>query len=132
MSEIPTFFVPLAQPAEYEELFMELARFAGHPVPELAQRIYSITFIHDGEEWTATVGERLRGHTIANPRARAKNRRVSRPASDSATVEAIFAGNSYIVVTDSRLAPRIQSRWGNPFMAGRPGSVTYFGAKRAE
>src|SRR5260370_20299853 len=89
---------------------------------EIGRRIYSITFRGDGEEWTATVGEQLHGHTIANPRARAKKRQVERPLSDAATVRAIFAGasdfDSYIVVTDAGINPDVLSIFVNPFLAG--------------
>ena len=126
MSDAPAFFVPGVHPADLEKAYAELARFAGRSVLEPDERIYSVTFRHDGEEWTATVGEQLRGHTIADPRARAQYRRISRPVSDEATVWAIFAGRPYVVVTDSRSSPTVRSAWENPFLAGQPESVTYF------
>jgi hypothetical protein len=73
---VPEFFVPKAEPDEQESVYAALAEFAQRRVPPATDRIYSITFGHDGVEWTATVGERLKGHTIANPRARAKMCRI--------------------------------------------------------
>jgi hypothetical protein len=125
MPESRSFFLPTFGPSEQEAAYAELARWAGRSLPT-GPRIYSITYTHDGEEWIATVGEQLRGHTIADPRARAKMRRFSRPVGDAATVLAIFPGEPYMVVTDNRLNPNVRSKWENPFMAGRPRSVTYF------
>ena len=126
MSDAPAFFIPGIDPSSQEEAYAEPARFAQRSVPDHGERIYSITFPHDGEEWTGTVGEQLRGRTIADPRARAQSRRFSRPVSDEATVWGIFPGNPYVVVTDSRSNPAVRSAWENPFLAGRPESVTYF------
>jgi hypothetical protein len=122
----PEFFVPEAEPDESDSAYAELATLAQRKVPPMMDRIYSITFAHDGTEWTATVGERLKGHTIADPRARAKMRRIERPRSDSATVLAIFAGSPYMVVTDGGAIAGGRTAWENPFMAGHPTSVTFF------
>lgn len=122
----PEFFVPKAEPGEQESAYVELAAWAQRQVPPAKDRVYSITFEHDGVEWTATVGERLKGHTIANPRARAKMRRIERPRGDSATVLAIFAGPPYIVVTDGGAITGGSTAWANPFMAGQPTSATHF------
>lgn len=46
--------------------------------------------------------------------------------SDSAQVLAIFPGNPYLVVTNYRITDGVRSAWENPFMAGRPTSVTFF------
>jgi hypothetical protein len=128
-SEPPPFFVPGCDPSKQEAVYQELARRAaqwGVPL-DIGQRIYSITFIQDGkEQWTATVGEQLRGHTVADPQARAKKRRFSRPLSDPAKVLAIFAGAPYVVVTDARINPDVRSTFESPFLAGIPTSVTYF------
>jgi hypothetical protein len=128
MSTSPQFFVPHAEPGTHEEAYAELARFAGRRALPLGQRIYAITYVHDGEEWTAQVGERLRGHTIADPRARAKYRRIERPVSDAAMVLAIFPGTPYIVVTDGGVVGVTRSAWENPFLAGQPRSVALFGS----
>lgn len=124
--EAPEFFVPQAEPDEQESAYAELAALAQRHVPLTTDRIYSITFEHDGTEWIATVGKQLRGHTIANPRARAKKRRVERQRSDCATVLAIFAGVPYIVVTDEGAIAGGGTAWANPFMAGQPTSAICF------
>ncbi len=127
MSEARAFFIPGIEPAKQEGAYADLARLAHRSVLDPEERIYSITFHHDGEEWTATVGEKLHGHTIADPRARAQFRRFSRSVSDEATVWAIFPGSPYIVVTDKRFNPDVRSAWENPFLASVPRSVTLFG-----
>lgn len=106
--------------------YASLAKLVGVPTPPGGSRIYSITYRHDGDEWTATVGEKLHGHTVADPRARAKKRRVEKPLGDTAVVVAMFPGNPFFVFTDSGLGAGSRSAWENPFMAGRPSSVTYF------
>ena len=61
MTETPAFFVPAATPDNQELVYTDFANWCHMPVPPLKERIYSITYIHDGEEWTATVGESLYG-----------------------------------------------------------------------
>jgi len=126
MTEAPPFFVPAATADNQESVYEGFAKWCHCNVPPMGQRIYSITLVHDGEEWIATVGQQLSGSTIADPRSRAKVRRFSRPVSDPALVLAIFPGNPYMVVTNHRLAGNVGSRWENPFMAGIPTSITYF------
>lgn len=120
------FFLPSVSADKQEEVYSTLAKSVDCPVPSKKTRIYSITFRHDGDEWTATVGETLRGHTIADPSARAKNRRIERQLGDSAVVLAIFPGDPYCVFTDRGYSAGSRSAWENPFMAGRPSSVVYF------
>lgn len=120
------FFLPFVEPHEQEKAYSALAERAGRSIPSNDSRIYSITYRHDGEEWTATVGKQLHGHTIADPRARAKKRRTERPVGDFAIVLAIFPGVPFLVFTDSGNSKRSRSAWKNPFMA-RPTSVKYFG-----
>ena len=100
-----------------------LPEWQGGQIPE--RRIYSITFVHDGEEWTATVGEQLRG--IKHRVTRSKGQQLERttPISDAAMVLAIFPGAPYIVVTDKGINQKY-SKWENPFMAGSPVTVKYF------
>jgi len=120
----PKFFVPEpAKSDKQEETYAEFARMAGREIPE--RRIYSITFVHDGEEWTATVGEQLRG--IKRRMTRSKGQRIERTTSisDTAIVLAIFQGTPYIVVTDKGISQKY-SKWENPFMAGSPIAVKYF------
>lgn len=120
------FFLPSAPADKQEETYAGLAKLVGRPVPSSDARIYSITYIHDGAEWIATVGEKLHGHTIADPRARAKKRRTEKPVGDSAVVVAIFPSVPFLVFTDGGHGAGGRSAWENPFMAGQPISVTYF------
>lgn len=126
MPAVPAFFVPEAAPGGQEDTYADFAKWCGQSVPEIALRIYSITFIHDEEEWTATVGETL--HGMGRPkrgrRSATSERTVS--LSDPAMVLAIFPGNPYFVVTNHRINRNLRSAWESPFMAGRPNSVTYF------
>ena len=77
MTEAPKFFVPDVAPDKYEEVFQGLAKFCGSEPPPIDRRIYSIIFVHDGEEWTATVGEQMRGIRLPNRRSRSKKPAVS-------------------------------------------------------
>src|SRR5215470_5427933 len=125
MTDAPKFFVPAVADADkHEEVFEALAGLHGLKPPPAERRIYSITFVHDGEEWTATVGERLHGITLPNPRSRSKKPQFPQPLFDQAVVMAIFPGTEQFphkVLTDG--APG--SKWANPFMA-QAKSVTYF------
>jgi hypothetical protein len=83
--------------------------------------------MHDGEEWTATVGERLRGSKLRKTRRRgigSIERTV--PLSDPAVVFAIFPGYPYMVVTNHGIGQSVGSAWANPFMAGEPRRITLF------
>jgi hypothetical protein len=61
MEKAPAFFVPASTPENQETNYSDLAKMAGRTVPPIERRIHSITFTHNGEEWTATVGEKLTG-----------------------------------------------------------------------
>ncbi len=74
------FFVPAATPENTEEVYASLAKMCHRSVPDAAKRIYSIRYTHDGAEWTATVGEELRG----TPGSRTASRISTRPAETSA------------------------------------------------
>jgi hypothetical protein len=118
MGDSPSFFVPAADPDNEESVYAEFADWCGCSIPSRSKRVYSITFIHDGVEWTATVGEQLKGFE----RGRSPRNRVSDPA----FVLAIFPGNPYMVVTNHGIAENVGSEWVNPFLAGEPKSITYF------
>ena len=130
MLETRKFFVPPDHAnftrEQQEASYAEFAAWCGRTVPKQGERIYSITYMHDGTEWTATVGETLQGvrHKIVTSRG------VKRPqlsySSDPATVLAIFPGVPYLVVTSRGLWANVTSGWENPFMAGQPKSVSYF------
>lgn len=127
MTEAPKFFVPAgADPDKYEEVFEALAGLHGFKPTPADRRIYSISFVHDGEEWTATVGERLRGVRLPNRRSRSKKPYYPQPLSDQAVVMAIFPGDPHKVLTDGARG----SKWANPFMA-RAQSVKYFAKPEA-
>jgi hypothetical protein len=129
MPAAPPFFVPAATtPEEQESVYASFAAWCSRPVPDLGARIYSITWIHNGEQWTATVGERL--HGTKQQFARTRGRRVEHtvPLSDPALVLAIFPGVPFFVVTNHRIVGNIGSAWENPFMAGSPTSVVRFSA----
>ncbi len=132
MPEIPTFFVPAATSENQESVYASFAEWCKCAVPALEKRIYSITYIHDSEEWTATVGESLRG--IRRRTSRSGGRKVERTShlSDPAIVLAIFPGSPFMVVTNHRIAGNVGSAWENPFFAGTPTSVTYFSFTKPE
>jgi hypothetical protein len=102
------------------------AEWCHRPVPKLTERIYSITYVHDGEDWTATVGETLRGVRHRSTRSRGKKIERTLQLTDPAIVLAVFPGTPFMVVTNHRLAGNVGSAWGNPFMAGQPKSIMYF------
>jgi hypothetical protein len=127
MKSAPRFFVPAATEEERESVYAEMAAICGRAVPPLDRRIYSITYVHDGEEWTATVGEQLRGTRPAVTNRRGKKVQREQRFHDPAKVLAIFAGYPYMVFTNHRVGGRsVHSAWENPFLAGTPKSVIYF------
>jgi hypothetical protein len=130
MPHAPAFFVPEVAPEKQEFAYADLARWASRPIPNLDHRIYSIIFLHDGGEWTATVGRRLHGVRHRRRRSHGTTVEHTEPLSDSAIVLAIFAGtyegDTFVVVTNEGLAENTRSTWENPFYAGRPRSVQYF------
>jgi hypothetical protein len=129
MSEAPTFFVPAATSENEESVYASFAEMANSPVPSRNERIFSITFLHDGIEWTATVGERLHGVEKKYTRSKGKKIERTKRVSDPALVLAIFRGSPYIVVTNHEIGGNVGSGWVNPFMAGKPKSVTLFSNK---
>jgi len=126
MTDAPTFFVPAATPDNQESVYSGFAEWCHRPVPKPTERIYSITYIHDGEEWTATVGEALRGVRHRITRSHGKKLEQTIPLSDPAVVLAIFPGVPFMVVTNHHLVGNIGSAWENPFLAGQPKTVIYF------
>lgn len=126
MPESPKFFLPAAETTEQaESMYANLAATCHKAAPPAGQRIYSITFKHDGEEWTATVGEKLSGTKTHITGRGSKMRQTTYPVSDPAMVLAIFPGEPYLVVT-SQIAGYVGSKWESIFMAGRPYGVRYF------
>ena len=125
MVEATTFFVPAATTDNQESIYADFAKLCGRAVPRPERRIYSITFSHGGEEWTATVGETLKCKRFFTMRSRGMKIEREQPVSDPAIVLATFPGILYMVVTNHRLGGRnVVSRWENPFFVGGPDSVT--------
>lgn len=121
----PAFFLPGADADEQEAQYAAVAAFAETAPLPLVERIYSIAWRHDAEDWVATVGERLTGTKIVKRTER--GRRVEREMhlSDPARVLAIFPGYPYRVVLDGT-----RSAWVNPFMAGNPKRVVRFASPK--
>lgn len=126
MSDVPYFFVPAATAENQESVYAEFAKWCTRPVPDMAQRIYSITYAHDGEEWTATVGHNLTGVRCRTVRSRGQKIERTSQVGDPAIVLAIFPGVPYMVVTNHRIGGNVGSAWENPFMAGQPKAVVLF------
>jgi hypothetical protein len=125
MADAPAFFVPASTPENQEEHYAGLAKMAGRSVPPaVGSRIYSIRYKHNGEEWTATVGETLSGKRYVRPRGPRSSTEVPQveQLSDPATVLAIFDGSPHVVITDHRIA-HAHSSWENPFYIGRPSTL---------
>jgi hypothetical protein len=132
MAEAPQFFVPWATLDNQESVYADFAKWCNRAIPNLENRIYSITYVHDGEEWTATVGEPLRGKRFRITHSRGVRMEREQPISDPAVVLAILTGVPYIVVTNHGIGGRsVGSAWENPFFAGHPKSVTYFSKPQA-
>jgi hypothetical protein len=109
-----------------EELHATLAKACGVPVPAANRRISSMIFVHDGIEYTSTVGRRLQG---VNTRARkSRGREFYDRVPDGPIVVAIFAGSPYMVWLDAKpLSSQSTGGWMNPFMATNdPRNATYF------
>ena len=130
MNQVPTFFVPAATPETQESVYVGFAEWCKCSLPKLEHRVYSITYIHDGEEWTATVGGHLHGIRRRTSRSRGKTIEGIIRLSDPALVLAIFPGEPFMVVTNHRIAGNVGSAWENPFFAGQPTSVACFTVDR--
>jgi hypothetical protein len=130
MSDAPEFFVPAATAENQEEVYGGFAKMCGRPIPDIKKRIYSITYVHDGEEWTATVGESLHGIGHRITRSRGKKHDRTYHVGDPAIVLAIFPGAPFMVVTNHRIAGNVGSAWENPFFAGTPTSITLFSVRK--
>lgn len=127
---MPVFFVPTINGVASDEQENAYARFAHLcrcAVPAPGRRIFSITYRHDGVQWTATVGETLHGISTRTKRVRGTIVNQDMSHSDPAMVLAIFPGPPcYRVVTDSGRSAGSRTGWENPFLAGEPDEVVYF------
>jgi hypothetical protein len=122
MEKPPTFFIPDTEEKDLEGLDAALAAFAnGSKVLPIGERIYSIAFEHNGETWTATVGQSMRGVRRTVKKVKGKRIEQEYTLHDNAKVLAIFWNSPYFVVLDGTPTP-----WANPLYAGEPKSVTRF------
>ena len=126
MNETLGFFIPGITPDKQEEVYAKFALLCDKPVVDVTRRIYSITFVHNSEEWTATVGETLRGVRHATVRSRGKKISRTLQLADPALVLAIFPENPLKVVTNSHPIGVARSQWANPFLVGHITSTVYF------
>ncbi len=113
MGEPPVFFLPSCPPDEQEEAYAQIASKVERSIPCLGDRVYSVSFHHDGTLWIATVGERLKGRADTDGYTRVE---------DLALVLAIFPDDPYCIVTDSNPG----SQFGNLVYAETPISIEYF------
>lgn len=104
----PSFFLPGYAADEQEAKYVELAKKYGASQAASGDRIWSITWEHDGDIWKATIGEPLTG--LPDPRSK----RGTQFLTDAATPIAIYPGHCYIVVTDG-----VRSWWNNPIYIGK-------------
>jgi hypothetical protein len=126
MNTVPAFFVPDVDPKDQEASFLLLAKRAHRAPPPLSERVFSITFEHNSEEWTATVGKTLRGVRRERPKRGSSAPPREHHLTDAAKVLAIFPDAPYVVVTNHPSHPGKRSAWENPFFAGAPGSKKLF------
>jgi hypothetical protein len=130
MAQAPAFFLPPIahyNASEQDAAYVLIAEKCGRPVP--TRRVYSITFRHGSDSWSATVGEKLTGSKTqpVGPTDKTENStEQTTRLDDAATVVAIFPGTPYLVVTDSGIISGGRTSWENPFYAGVPTSVIYF------
>lgn len=123
---MPSFFVPDVAADKQEEAYAFFAEQCHRAVPPLADRIYSITYTHNGEVWTATVGETLRGSVTRVKTVRRQRTERTIPLSNPSVVMAIFPGVPFHVWHNG--ASRV---WANPFLTGEPLSITRFAEQAA-
>lgn len=95
--------------------------------PQLEDRIFSITWENNGEEWTGTVGETMSGTRPKTSRSKGKKVERVETLYDPATVLAIFPGSTYLIVTNQGIPTSVRSAFVNPFFVGQPKSITRFG-----
>lgn len=130
MTEAPPFFVPAATAENQETVYGQLAARCDIAPPPKAERIYSIVFENHGEEWTATVGESLRGVRTRKVKQKGKTLERKESLRDRAVVLAIFPGVSFRVVTTHGAARG--SAFPNPIEAGPPVSIKKFATTERE
>ena len=122
------FFLPRATDDEQaERLYEALAEFAGcEPAPP-GQRVRSIRFTQDGAQWTAEVGEELRGERTTQQLRRGDLIERTETLTSPTRVLAVYPGTPFVVVTDASPITGASSEWANPFTAV-PDRVVLFDA----
>lgn len=123
MEKAPQFFVPDVPADQQEAQYASMAEFGRCALPPTEQRIYSITFGHDGTIWTATVGQSMRGVRGQMKRVRGQKVWQETPVYDGTTIAAIFPGHPHVIFHTGGRSP-----WQNPFYAGDVRSVIQFSA----
>ncbi len=118
MTVPPAFFLPDLSDEIQEDAYAFMASKYGRAVPALGHRIYSISFVHDGTLWTATVGQHLKSRKLAWPEEKSTVWSIV----DAAVVLAIFPGDPYCIVTDSEPNSDVAS----PIYAAEPTRVENF------
>jgi hypothetical protein len=116
MPNPPLFFLPFLPPELVEASYAHMAEKCATIPPGPGGRVYSISFVHQGVVWVATVGKRLKGQTPGNGP-------LATLIEDPAMVLAIFPGNPYWIVTDALHST--DSNFPNIFF-GTPLEVEYF------
>jgi hypothetical protein len=120
------FFLPRAADEEQaERLYEALAEFAGcEPAPP-GRRVRSIRFTQDGAQWTAEVGEELRGERRTQQLRRGELIERTETLTSATRVLAVYPGTPYVVVTEAQPITGAASEWANPFTA-QPDVVVLF------
>lgn len=118
---MPAFFVPAVEPDKQEDAYQQLAALVGAVALPAGQRIYSVSWRHDGVTWTATVGETIKGiATVTKGRGRtARDLQVPRGTAD--TVLAIFPGRPGLIAHDGK-----SGYWNMPILTGEPLTTARF------
>jgi hypothetical protein len=125
MSDSPVFFLPHRAADLSEESFAQIAKICNRPVPPVGERVYSISFEHDGTLWIATVGEKLKGRKPVP----VKHKRTGEWGpwfDDPALVLCIFPGKPHVVFTYGG-SSSMGGHFGNAFFeTPKPMGVTLF------
>lgn len=118
---MPGFFIPFVDLEKQEEAYRQIAEFVGAAPRPADNRIYSMTWRHDGVVWTATVGETLRGieTVVTGNRQNRRERQVPRSTSD--TVLAVFPGSPGLIAHDNK-----SRYWNMPILTGEALEVVSF------
>ena len=120
------FFVPFVEAENCEGAYQELAAAVGAVSRPPENRIYSMTWRHDGVVWTATVGETLKGvATVTTGRGRdRREREIPRRSND--TVLAIFPGQPGLIAHDGK-----SGHWNFPILTGDALSIVRFASTQS-